>query len=661
MPGHRGAVTSAAFLDAGRLATGGEDGTVRLWEVGAVKPSSILRHDAPVRQIAVAPDGRLASACDDGTIHLWDVTQAWNVDGVVAIGRIELDRRQRVAIAFGSDGDTIASASAEGAVRLYRLQIREQRREIVLDSARHQFVPALQSPLTLSLADGRHYRLSPRAERLGSVLVAGTGSYQLLAAERMVSEQIGRLLAESGYQLVGGGWPGVDHIVAREFVERSGPAEGRACLVQCVVKEPDFRGGTTLLVDPNDQYAPLLVYADAVVLIGGRGGTAEIGRRAADFPLPVLPVAGAGGDAALIYGQLGGPLSRRWFDRGCARLLGQEIGDEADARRVAVGIMQILDLLLDEDARNAYSELAAALITAIIRADSEIKSRLAADSKVAEYMAELIDIKAPDYLPTPGGALTAGVVANLAQALDSLSDGRPFADVLLDEPAANIRWWVHHLRRLSELHLVWSPAVAVQAEKLAALTNVADFPGRGAIEAAIEGALSELSETDVGELSAANARLTEGARQELSLLVDKSLRLGRERALFARLLMFAAAYLGPTRIEEWGRFGAIFMASPESSSYFSGKTAPGPKQSQSRGGGFDLRGRRGGGARRNCSAYWRTRAAAGPIRMPTSPLALIKAPSAAIRRTTSSAVSGHLGPWRAKCLRLWRCCKLWHD
>jgi len=46
-----------------------------------------------------------------------------------------------------------------------------------------------------------------------------------------------------------------------------------------------------------------------------------------------------------------------------------------------------------------------------------------------------------------------------------------------------------------------------------------------------------------------------------------------------------------------------------------------------------------GGARRNCSPYWRTIAAAGFGRMPTAPRSSIKVHSAAIRLTTSSGVN----------------------
>ena len=68
---------------------------------------------------------------------------------------------------------------------------------------------------------------------------------------------------------------------------------------------------------------------------------------------PVLAVAATGGDAAHIYAQLDRRRTRGWFDQGCLRLLGQEISTEAEARRVALGIVQTLDLIFDQEARKA--------------------------------------------------------------------------------------------------------------------------------------------------------------------------------------------------------------------------------------------------------------------------------------------------------------------
>ena len=71
--GVRGVALSA---DARILATGSEDGTVRLWETTTGRPfASLQGHTGGVWSVALSPDGTLlASGSTDGTVRLWQVS-----------------------------------------------------------------------------------------------------------------------------------------------------------------------------------------------------------------------------------------------------------------------------------------------------------------------------------------------------------------------------------------------------------------------------------------------------------------------------------------------------------------------------------------------------------------------------------------------------------
>jgi predicted Rossmann-fold nucleotide-binding protein len=141
------------------------------------------------------------------------------------------------------------------------------------------------------------------------ILVVGTGRGALPAAAAFACKVLGPDLARRGYGLLSGGWPGVDRLVAEEFVSErrrlGGDVDG--ALVQ--VLEPrqvaDFPGGTKEYVPRRGTSGRQAVErADAVVLIGGLGGTYDAYVWAVKYRKPVFPLASTGRDAKRAFGQM---------------------------------------------------------------------------------------------------------------------------------------------------------------------------------------------------------------------------------------------------------------------------------------------------------------------------------------------------------------------
>ena len=123
--GHSGAVTAQAFSpDNQLLATGCEDGTIRVWnpETTALR-WSVVGHDAAVVSLTWSSDAKqLASGARDGTSRVWDaVTGRQRLFGQAA------PKGSDVQVAWSPDGRLVAMSGGDANVRICDASTQEER------------------------------------------------------------------------------------------------------------------------------------------------------------------------------------------------------------------------------------------------------------------------------------------------------------------------------------------------------------------------------------------------------------------------------------------------------------------------------------------------------------------------------------------------------
>ena len=114
LPGNQGIVRSVAFSpDGSRIATGGEDGSTKLWDRDGKPITSINSNLGRVYSVAFSPDGsRIATGGSDGSTQLWDK------DGK-AITTINSNQGSVYSVAFSPDGSRIATGGRDGSTKLW--------------------------------------------------------------------------------------------------------------------------------------------------------------------------------------------------------------------------------------------------------------------------------------------------------------------------------------------------------------------------------------------------------------------------------------------------------------------------------------------------------------------------------------------------------------
>ncbi|MFB2921116.1 NB-ARC domain-containing protein [Aerosakkonema funiforme] len=100
--------------EGGILASGGEDNTVKLWDISSGKCLKILAgHKSWVQSVAFSPDEKILACGSEGLIRLWNVEsgeyfQTWEIGGSWVF-----------SIAFSPDGKMLACGSVEGTVKIW--------------------------------------------------------------------------------------------------------------------------------------------------------------------------------------------------------------------------------------------------------------------------------------------------------------------------------------------------------------------------------------------------------------------------------------------------------------------------------------------------------------------------------------------------------------
>ena len=116
--GHRGEVTTVAFLPDGRSALSASmDGTLRLWDLETGKERRRMAHNGGAYDVAVSPDGRraLSAGFGDHMVRLWDLT-----DGRL-LHDFEGHATRVLGVAFSPDGRRALSSDANCTIHLWKL------------------------------------------------------------------------------------------------------------------------------------------------------------------------------------------------------------------------------------------------------------------------------------------------------------------------------------------------------------------------------------------------------------------------------------------------------------------------------------------------------------------------------------------------------------
>jgi WD40 repeat protein len=117
---HLGKVQSVAFSPDGKfVASGHDDGDIKLWNGASGKPVRGFKHDTySISSLAFTPDGTILAAQGVFAISLWDVASGALVRNLEG----QTDPVYFQAMAMSPDGTHVASGSTDDLIRVWDAQ-----------------------------------------------------------------------------------------------------------------------------------------------------------------------------------------------------------------------------------------------------------------------------------------------------------------------------------------------------------------------------------------------------------------------------------------------------------------------------------------------------------------------------------------------------------
>ncbi len=208
LKGHNGPVTTlAAFADKHtQLVSGGQDGTVRVWDVAGGKQLRSMNHGGPVTAVAARPDGsRLSSAGENKVAKLWDAAgkqvaelkgdfrkriQVEDVTRAVSLAKKEIDatKAELKAVNDRKAAEEKNAAAAEEAKKKAAEELAKKEEEAKKPVAEHQaaeqMLAAAKALMTKSEADKK----ASEAEVAKATAAMATAAAALEEAKKAMAE-----------------------------------------------------------------------------------------------------------------------------------------------------------------------------------------------------------------------------------------------------------------------------------------------------------------------------------------------------------------------------------------------------------------------------------------------------------------------------------------